>query len=1170
MLREMRQLAANCVAASVVFTCVFLVTTHSSAQIQLSPNALAIYVSPAGNDTWSGKLPEPNAQGTDGPLATVTGARDRVRTLKTEAAGRLTPITVILRGGVYRQPETVVFTPADSGTKAAPITYQAWPGETPVISGGTTVTGWQRDKGPHSKAHCGGKLWRLAVRKSTDGRRLAFNQLFVNGKRRTRARIPNRGAFLRTDGPTSSSSSRSFFFNEGDVKRWDNLRDVIFVLYHSWETSIHHIRSVDTESRRVVLREPAPWPMGRWEKRQRYYVENVFEGLDEPGEWYLDRRAGVLYYYPLPGEKMDRIEVVVPTVVSTLIRLQGNPAKGEFIDGLHFKDVAFRHTNAELDRIRNPGQGEIYQPALIMATGLRNSSFEACEVAHTGAHAIWMAEGCTDNRIGQCHLYDLNGGGVYIGGGWGIHEKHPAERITVDNCFIHEGGHLFHGAHGVWIGKSSYNQITHNEISNFDYSGISCGWSWGFHPTSAHDNILDYNYIHHLSNGEGLSDMGGIYTLGLSPGTTERYNHIHDVYNYAGTSHGSGIYPDEGSTDILIENNVVYRVRTCPLFMHYGKECIVRNNVLAYGGKGQMRRSREDKRCHYRATGNIVFGGIKKMLDGPWKSGDWEVARNVYWSTAGEPDFAGMDLAAWQAKGNDVGSIVADPLFADPENGDFNLSANSPALTLGFKPIDLSDTGLYGDDDWVNLPSQYANRPLNEIPPPVNPPFLANFDFEGAEVNEQPLDGKVITYGKGTSLVVSADTAASGTQSLKFADIPGQKYTWAPHIYYNPSYETGKVQLSWDMLNSKDTPASFYVEVRQYGAAHPYLVGPTVSVTPDGAVTASEQAIGTIPLGEWVHVDIAIELGKNTPKTYLLTLTVPNRTPTTVEVPYAAEAFEQITWLGISSTSDAKTVFYIDNLKLGTSKELSQPPARRPRSRRRKKTILQPPNKELLVGHWTFSDSDDYTADDRSGCENAGELWAKWAKGSFGTAVFCDAGASHVSIPDAPTLQFGTSDLSIDLWICPTQLSIDETDARRRVLGKNAHPQTWWNLDITAAGQPYLEMADQNKVSGTTKPKGTIRENVWTHLVVVVDRANGKTSYYINGKLDSALTIPAAFKGPLDVGGRDLTLGSTWHPFIGLIDEVRIYKRAITADEVEASYNKEKGNRTSTEYELLD
>ena len=646
MFARIRWLAAGSVAAFLTLAYLIGCNSHAAAQERAAgqvPSAagpLTLYVSTAGNDAWSGRLGQPNADGTDGPLATVQKARDIIRETKAAAGGLTQPVTVLLRGGVYPQTEPLVFTAADSGTKECPITYQAHPGERPVISGGDVIRGWQPDDSPQSRTRCGGKLWRAAVPAAKAGGKWRFNQLFVNGGRRTRARVPNKGSFLRTAGPVSKGNAHEFYFHEGDVKAWGDLREVIFVVYHSWETSIHHVRSVDTAACLVELHEPAPWAMGTWERQQRYYVENVFEELDEPGEWYLNRDTGTLYYYPLPGETMADAEVVAPAITSTLISFAGDAAKGEIVEHVHFRGISFAHSNANLTRLRNPGQGEIYQPGLIMASGLRNASFEDCAIARTGAHGIWLAAGCEDVTVRRCHIHDLGGGGVYIGGGWGLHEATPTQRIVVDNNFIHDGSYLFHGAHGVWIGRSSYNTVTHNEISNFDYSGISCGWSWGFQPSSAHHNILDYNHIHHLGNGDGLGDMGGIYTLGISPGTTERYNHIHHVYNYAHVSHGSGVYPDEGSSEILIENNVVYRVRTCPLFQHYGQDNIVRNNIFALGGAGQLQRCREDIPCHYVAEGNIVFGDREPMLGGVWKNGNWKVGRNVYWSTAGAPKFA--------------------------------------------------------------------------------------------------------------------------------------------------------------------------------------------------------------------------------------------------------------------------------------------------------------------------------------------------------------------------------------------------------------------------------------------------------------------------------------------------------------------------------------------------
>ena len=217
-----------------------------------------------------------------------------------------------------------------------------------------------------------------------------------NGQRRPRARIPDCREFLRTAGPVSNSSCDSFRFAEGDLAPWPDLPEALLVVYHSWETSLHHVASLDPEACTVTLREPAPWPMGRWENQQRYYVENVAAGLDAPGEWHLDPAGGRLRYFPLPGETIAATAAVAPRVVSTLVEFRGDPARNAFVEHLHFRGIAFRHTDAELGSIRNPGQGEVYQPALIQAAGLRQASFTDCEAA-------------------------------------------PTARITVDNCFIHDG-----------------------------------------------------------------------------------------------------------------------------------------------------------------------------------------------------------------------------------------------------------------------------------------------------------------------------------------------------------------------------------------------------------------------------------------------------------------------------------------------------------------------------------------------------------------------------------------------------------------------------------------------------------------------------------------------------------------------------------------------------------
>jgi len=661
--------------------------------------------------------------------------------------------------------------------------------------------------------------------------------------------------------------------------------------------------------------------------------------------------------------------------------------------------------------------------------------------------------------------------------------------------------------------------------------------------------------------------MGGIYTLGVSPGTTLRNNHIHDVYNYASVSHGSGLYPDEGSSDILMENNVVYRVSTSPLFMHYGAECTVHNNILAYGGKGQLRRSREDKRCHYSATQNIVYSDHPQMLDGPWKNKDWHLEKNLYWCTSGEPLFAGRDFSTWQAEGNDKGSIIADPLFNDPANGDFTLKPDSPALTLGFKPIDLKQTGLYGDPGWVKLPQKFPDRKRNEIPPPEVVPLSINYSFEDSDPGNSPYDCEVLTSGS-ASVSISDESAAEGKQSLKFKDAPGLNQRWMPHVVYQCKYTNGVIQLSWDMMNSKELPADFIVELREYTGGS-YLTGPVVSVNRNGEVKASGQAVATIPPGVWAHAEIQLTPGAKSPGNYHLKLTIPGQESITRVLPHSNPKFKNITWLGITSNSDSDASFYIDNLRMGTAEELAVPP----RVRRRKPTAgkngARPSlDNGMLAGYWRFDKNEGYTAMDSSGCANHGEIWARPALGEFGSAVFFDDSASHIRIPDAPALHPGKESFSISMWICPENLAVKSNDNRRRFISKNGFPKTWWNMNLTTGGAITVELSDDQNHHFGTSSQARLTEKKWVHLALVIDRKERVARIYLDGQLDAENKIPESFTGSMDVAGKDFYIGSTWQPFTGLLDDVKFYQRPLSEKEIAEEFEKQRAQYTSSKYRI--
>jgi parallel beta-helix repeat protein len=676
-----------------------IAATIAKSEDRIAPSAnsksIVFYVSERGNDAWSGKLETPNDRNTDGPFATLARSRDAIRELKRQQGGTIDrPITVMVRGGTYFLSEPLTFTTEDSGTPAFPITYAAYPGEKPMISGGKPIAGWRKEKVN------GHTMWTVTLPEVRSGTWF-FGQLWVNGQRRSRVRYPNTG-YLQIEAVPEAAGQEdvhqgqySFQFREGNLPAWSSVSQGEVVAMCRWVHSRLPIARVDESGRTVYFSKKSGM---RLESGDLYYVENVFETLNAPGQWYLERNTGKLYYMPVSGERMNAVEAIAP-MLEQLVILKGNPNEGNYVKHINFRNLTFAHTDGKLPAQESSyGQSDSLVPGAIYAEGSQYCSWEECTVASIGNYAIELAGGCQYNRIAKSELADLGAGGIKISASlkWQTVEPGvvPTHSNEVIDCHIHDGGRIFHSAVGIWIGHSDSNRISRNHIHDFYYTAISVGWTWGYDPTLAKNNIVESNDIHNigkLANSDGpiLSDMGGVYTLGIQPGTVIRSNIIREIeaFKYGGW----GIYLDEGSSQIVVENNLVYRTRDGGFHQHYGKENLIRNNIFAFGTNAQIQRTKLEPHLSFTFERNIVYWRNGKLLEGEWQDSNFKFDRNLYWHLdGGEISFNNLSWDEWHKKGLDNNSIIADPLFVDPEDDDFELKPNSPAFKIGFQPISNS------------------------------------------------------------------------------------------------------------------------------------------------------------------------------------------------------------------------------------------------------------------------------------------------------------------------------------------------------------------------------------------------------------------------------------------------------------------------------------------------
>jgi hypothetical protein len=837
--------------------------------------ASEFYVSPNGNDSNSGTAEQ--------PFATPEGAVAAVRRELALKKDHPEPINVLFKEGVYRLSAPLKFTPADSGTANAPVTYAAVSGENVIISGGVPICGtWTQTLGK--------PYWEIPLPKAKAGGWI-FNSLSVNGLSRMRARFPKDGAReLRAEGVEPGGDPlHSLQYREGDFDpSWTNPTDIDVVFLANWTPVIHRVREVVPGKRVIRFQGADQHRVDHWDMMPRYYLSNVFEALNEPGEWYLNRKTGVLYYYPMPGEDLSKASVEVPLLKSRMIEFDGDLYSDHPVEYLNFRGLHFRCVDGDLDRYDGQyRQGHMFLDAAIFARGLRHASFELCEFSQLGEYAMELGYGCRDITIRQCHFWDLGAGAMQIGvstlkelkatvtpgtsPGSDAEASREVHGITVDNNLIHRLGTIWHGCYGIVNRFASGTRITHNEIfdTHWDAVGLDARWDWKGEKYS-HDNEVSYNHLHDLGLGYGC-DAGAIYQFGPLD-THIHHNLIHDTRAYPYNTGFTGVYLDETSRGAVVENNLAYNLDWVAYLQHFGEDNVFRNNIGAYARDGFFHLGSAPKKeipNHADVTRNIYIGRNEKVQTSTWETGPKPVVfdRNIYFSLDpnAQPTFAGKSFDEWKATGRDSNSFIMNPGCRAPDRLDFSMTADSPAVkAIGFVPIDeeIKKTGLSGDTAWTN--SIKLPPPRKILPAWTEDELAPLYQFD---IDPNTWDDGITPpqFRPGNPGVFKVTSKVAGLQGPKCIECEsGVKYLQR-HL---KGFRKCHVTLSFAIMQPSEHPAPMIVEMRDGSA--PYRVGPALSISSEGLITAGKDKLEKLDPGAWASFEISFAVGDGSPQDYTL------------------------------------------------------------------------------------------------------------------------------------------------------------------------------------------------------------------------------------------------------------------------------------------------------------
>ncbi len=675
-----------------------------------APNS-TIYVSPSGNDAWSGRSSAPNRARTDGPVASLEGARNRVRVLK-KAVLPQGGVTVEIKGGIYELTRTFELSGEDSGTAASPITYRAAKGQTVRLVGGKVITGFKpvtepavlARLDPSARGHVlctslkeqGITKYPPMTSSPTWANSEVGLEVFFADQPMTLSRWPNEGYAKMVDvkGPNemdirgTKGTKEGIFTYEGDrPSRWLNELGLMADGYWMWDWADQRFRvqSIDTSTKTITLENPPMHPFG-FRKGQWYYVYNALSELDNPGEWYLDRQKGILYFWPPQPLNKGKLMVSV---------LDNSVSMGS-VSYVNLQGLTF----------------ECAQKSGINITRGEHIRIARCTLRNLGSAAINI-DGGQKHEVFGCDMYNLGDGGVNVNAG--DRASLTPSGHSVENCHIYKFARwnpIYHPAVNLYgVGT----RVAHNLINDSPHMAIGL---------SGNDHIIEYNEIHSVvyeSNDAGVIYGGRNWTM---RGNQIRYNYIHDIYGLKGKG-CVGVYLDDQFCSANIYGNVHYRVPNAS-FIGGGRDSTIENNIYVECNPAIQ----VDARGTNWAAGSRD-GLVESLNAMPYQSELWRTRYPELLNILNEEPMSPRNIKVirniclggkWTNIEGAAASAVSfkdnlldqDPLFVNAMRHNFNLKPESPAWKLGFKPIPFDKIGLYKHPDrasWpvkttVRLPSQ--------------------------------------------------------------------------------------------------------------------------------------------------------------------------------------------------------------------------------------------------------------------------------------------------------------------------------------------------------------------------------------------------------------------------------------------------------------------------------